>query len=210
MAVADPAAAATPTVGAAGVGAEGDGPLPDRMIRWAPVDKTGLEQLHFKVEPDRIVAESMVLGEKGGEPFAAHYRLLLDRRWMARELHVRLLGRAQGLHLFHDGKGYWRDESFTALPSLDGCFDLDLAATPFTASLPANRLALKPNEARDVKLVYVPFPRLTPVPLQMRWRRLDAGRRYRYQAVQLDFSCDLELDEDGIVCDFPDAFSRLV
>lgn len=186
-----------------------DAPLPDRMIRWRKAAGTGLEQLHFKVEPDRIAAEGLVLGEKGGEPFAAQYRLLLDRRWMARELHVRLLGRGQGLHLFHDGKGYWRDESFAALPALDGCFDVDLSATPFTASGPPNRLGLKPGEARDIKLVYVPFPRLTPVPLQMRWRRVDARRLYRCQAAQIDYSFEVELDDDGVVGDFPDAFHRL-
>lgn len=184
-------------------------PLPDRIIRWQAHGWTGLEHLHFKVEPDRISIESMVMGDREDMNFALSYRLSLDRRWTVREAHLRVVGQPQGLHLYADGRGYWHDGMGAAYPGLDGCFDIDIAVTPFTSGLPMRRLGLKPNEAKDIRVVFISIPDLTPMTIEQRFRCLEPDRRYRFQALGGDGSYEVELDEDGIVRDYPGAFTRL-
>ena len=59
-------------------------------------------------------------------------------------------------------------------------------------------------------MVYIPMPSLTPVIDEQRYTCIEPGRRYLYEAVDRTFSAELEVDEDGLVVDYPTLFRRLV
>ncbi|WP_212522725.1 putative glycolipid-binding domain-containing protein [Actibacterium sp. MT2.3-13A] len=178
-----------------------------KVVRWSDWDAAGLEHLSLARTGTGTVVDSLVIGVHEGLPYGLHYRLKLDPQWRVRELLAERAG-GTGLHILSDGKGSWTEAGGGALPRLDGCIDVDIAATPFTNSLPIRRLALQQGQAQEIRVAYVPLPDLDPRAAEQRYTRL-GNRRYLYEAIASGFAAELEVDEEGIVYDYPDLFRRL-
>ncbi len=181
--------------------------LPARTVRWKSCDNTGLEHFCLHMNADTIQGEGVVIGARGGTPYGLHYRVTTDMQWRTLEVWVRM---ASGvfLHVFSDGQGHWTDDKGDAMPNLDGCIDVDIAATPFTNTLPIRRLSLSEGCTTDLTMAYVPLPSLQMCPDGQRYTRI-ASRRYLYESADRDFSAELAVDEDGLVMDYPGLFRRL-
>ncbi len=103
------------------------------------------------------------------------------------------------LRLEADGEGHWAGR-----PELDGCIDVDVYPSPFTNSLPIRRL----GEAAETTAAWVQIPELTVEPLPQRYTPLTATR-WRYEALSTGFTTEFEVDEDGLVLDYPELARRL-
>ena len=101
-----------------------------------------VEHLTFDRSSGGIVVESAVVGQRYGRAYRLAYRVECDAHWHVTHAVLKVMGGGT-LELRGDGAGHWRDGSGRALPELDGCIDIDIAATPFTNSLPIGRLELR-------------------------------------------------------------------
>lgn len=108
-----------------------------------------------------------------------------------------------------DGEGHWRDGEGRVLSEIEGCIDIDIAATPFTNSLPIRRLALARGERQPVRVACIAAPALAPVGVEQACTCIDPGCEYRYEGLFRNFSAKLRVDEDGLVIDYPALFRRL-
>jgi len=182
----------------------------NRSVRWIPASGVGAEHLHIQMLPDMgHLVESVVVGTRSSVDFGLSYRIVLDRAWQVREAELRLVGNGQCLMLRADGRGHWHDAHGAPLAALDGCMDIDIAATPFTNTIPIRRLGLQQDEAKVIRLVYVPIPSLAPVAIEQRYTCLQPDRLYRYEGLVSGFSGELPVDEDGLIIDYPDIFKRV-
>lgn len=185
-------------------------PLFLKTVRWRPLEGEGLE--HLAVGPlgeKTIRASSVLIGERGGRPYGLRYRIDCDEAWAVSAFSLETTS-GHRLHLLSDGKGHWRDADGTALPTLDGCIDIDLAGTPFTNTLPIRRLGLTPDAGTvRLNMLYVPFDTFEPFADGQNYTCLEEGRLYRYEAEDRSFAADLPVDEDGLVTDYPTLFQRL-
>jgi hypothetical protein len=183
-------------------------PLASLSARWRPHEGVGLEHLDVRRDGQRIVADSVVIGDRAGVSYGARYRVICDAAWVTRSLDIETTaGRA--LHIRSDGAGHWLDVDNHPLPHLDGCIDIDLAASPFTNTLPIRRAGLKPRgRAKEFRMAYVPFDTLVPNVDAQRYRCLETGL-YRYEAVDGSFVAELTVDDDGLVVDYPPLFRRV-
>jgi uncharacterized protein len=107
-----------------------------------------------------------------------------------------------------DGEGNWFDAAATPLAGLRDAIDIDLSASPFTNTLPIRRCNLGVGESVDITTAYVAFPDLTVNADPQRYTRL-GQHRYRYASRDSDFTRDIEVDEDGLVVNYPGLFRRL-
>jgi hypothetical protein len=137
---------------------------------------------------------------------ARHIQIL---SWRCSPLSDSFISR-QSLSLVSDGAGNWRYGSGEPLPELVGALDVDLTATPFTNTLPIRRLRLKAGESAEIRAAYIRFPDLAVMPDRQRYTCLEAGRLYRYEAVDGDFSRDIEVDDNGLVVTYPGLFRRIL
>lgn len=183
--------------------------------RWAAWDGRGLEHLRLLVERDAVRADSVLLAvDDGGRPYRARYRIDCDGGWRVRRARIELLeepGRA--LDLRADGRGRWTDGATGAPLPLDGCVDVDVYPSPFTNTLPLRRLP-DPGEGRPVaiEVAWVVLPELTVRVSRQEYTLLAreaAGARWRFRAVDSDFTAELAVDRDGLVRDYPDIARRL-
>ncbi|TMD60742.1 MAG: transcriptional regulator [Chloroflexi bacterium] len=177
-----------------------------REVMWTPVRGPGFE--HCRVTGR--VADGMVIGIRGDQPFRTRYAVEWDERWRTRSLHVDLLDAAKSVVLLADGEGNWRTAEGRAIAALDGCIDVDLSVTPFTNTLPVRRLDLAPLASQELSVAYVDVPDLRVGISRQRYTclvRRDDGTMHRFESGT--FRSDIVLDADGLVVEYPHGFTRV-
>lgn len=128
----------------------------NRSIQWTGWGGKGLENLSLCESTDGLLVDSLVIGEHEGTAYELHYHLQLNPKWHVREMMLSFL-QGETVHVFSDGNGNWRDIEGTELLNLSGCVDVDIAATPFTNTLPIRRLGFKNGQSEDIKVAYVHY-----------------------------------------------------
>ncbi|NPT36819.1 putative glycolipid-binding domain-containing protein [Paraburkholderia xenovorans] len=179
-----------------------------RELRWVSEEGDGIEHLAFDSHEDGFAAESVVVGQRYGKPYGLHYKVRCDAQWRTRYAWLKVVGGGE-LELHGDGEGHWRDGHGLVLSAIEGCIDIDIAATPFTNTLPIRRLQLAEGEHRPISAAYISTPDLQVTRAGQAYSCIALHREYRYEGIFRDFTADLKVDEDGLVIDYPTLFTRL-
>lgn len=183
------------------------------QVMWSGWSSPLLEHLRLTRLGDSVVADGVIVGVKDEDGLRVRYRVMCDPAWRVREAEVGLLdGDNRSLGLRSDGAGRWTTAAGAALPELAGCVDVDIAATPFTNTLPIRRLRLAQGQAAEVRVAYVAVPELRVTPVAQRYTCLRAtpdGGLYRYENLTSYYRADLPVDEDGLVLDYPEQRRRV-
>ncbi|XAZ22402.1 putative glycolipid-binding domain-containing protein [Sinorhizobium sp. B11] len=178
-----------------------------RTVQWTDWNGDGLETLSIAHNDEDVLAEGIVSGHFEAGKYDLNYRLTIDPQWRVRDVRVQIVNGPR-LHILSDGLGRWVSEDGTELSDLAGCLDVDIAATPFTNTLPIRRLGQKTGVAEEISVAYVSLPNLIVEPVQQRYTKL-AGNRFFYEGLSTGFAAELEVDGDGIVLDYPGVYRRL-
>jgi len=185
----------------------------DRNIMWTPWSEPGLEHLHLLQQDGNILADSIIVGVSNRLPFRLHYEITCDSNWKVKELGLTLLsGNRESIKIQTDGQGHWSTHTGDPVPSLEGCIDVDISATPFTNTLPIRRLALSPGQSAELLVAYASIPEIELKPERQRYTCLewntDRGL-YKYEGLESGFSTELPVDSEGLVIDYPGLFKRV-
>ncbi|MEW7888392.1 putative glycolipid-binding domain-containing protein [Agrobacterium fabrum] len=184
------------------------------VVRWKDWEGHGLEHCLYSESDDGLVLEGVVAGTRHGA-YGGYYYVLTDTNFQTREVRVVYVG-GPSLHVESDGRGNWRDVIRNRpLPNLTGCIDVDIGITPATNTLPIKRLKLQAQESSDIVVAYVPLPDqidgdFLPQRAEQRYTCLTPNRRYRYEGLFRAFTAELEVDDAGLVLDYPQTFRRAV
>lgn len=177
---------------------------------WNPAHPgVGLE--HLLLSEGEASAVVVAFDEATG-PFRLSYRLAWGPAWQLHQADfvVDSHHASQALSLRTDGQGHWRDGHNRVLKALDGCLDIDIWPTPFTNSFPIRRAAMAVGERREFRMVWVEAPQLNVLAMPQAYTRL-ADRLYRFETLDgSGFKADLQVDEDGVVLDYPGLFRRVL
>ncbi|HEY1999040.1 putative glycolipid-binding domain-containing protein [Paraburkholderia sp.] len=179
-----------------------------REVRWASVEGEGIEHLAFDAHEDGVLVESAVVGQRYGKAYGLYYRLRCDPRWRVTYAWLKIVGGAE-LELHGDGEGRWRDGHGLMLSTIEGCIDIDIAATPFTNTLPIRRLQLAEGEREPIPVAYISTPELQVTRVEQAYSCVELNREYRYEGIFRQFTANMRVDEDGLVIDYPTLFTRL-
>jgi hypothetical protein len=145
--------------------------------------------------------------------FRLHYEITCDTNWNVKELGLTLLsGNRKSIKIQTDGQGHWSTHTGDPVPSLDGCIDIDISATPFTNTLPIRRLELRPGQSAELLVAYVLIPEMELRTDRQRYTCLElnaGGGLYKYEGLESHFSAELPVDRDGLVIDYPGLFKSI-
>ena len=169
--------------------------------RWVRCDGAGTEELTLSWENEAWTASGVVGAER------VQYVLRVSPTWQVRQF---LLFRdlpEPDLWLATDGHARWGEMNGAHRPELDGCHDIALACTPFTATLPIRRLPIEVGDATELAVIAVDVETLSVVTRPHRYERL-ASRTWRFTDVVADEVTTFEVDEYGLVVDHPGRFVR--
>ena len=170
-----------------------------RNLETRGVEKATIQETATEVRIDSHVTDSPVAG------VILQYQLRLDTHWRVREAILQLHD-GDRLVLEADGAGHWQRNG-KACPALEGCIDVDIAATPLTNTLPIRRLGLAHGACIDLDVVMVAVPSLQVTCVRQRYLRHDAYH-YQYRGLDTGTVAELRVDEYGMVACYPGLFTR--
>jgi hypothetical protein len=180
-----------------------------RTVLWRKTDDISIEYSVLQCDGDGFVLEGTVILILDSLPVKVTYRVDCDSHWRTR--HVKLqqeqAGKVSKLLLDVDENQHWQ-ENQVPLQFADGLFDVDFEISPATNTLPIHRLNLKVGESAKSTAVWVRFPSLKLERLKQRYSRV-GDRSYRYEAPELGFEAQLEIDEAGLMVKYGDLWMRI-
>jgi len=175
---------------------------------WERLDAPGWESVCLQQVAAGWEIDGRYVGRHEGAAVAAEYRLILDPHWVTVRLEAAWgLGPARTWLTLDRIGTRWRANG-TPRPDLDGCIDVDIRWTPLTNTLPIRRLGLQPGDAREIEVAWVGEGDLAVGKNAQRYTRTGA-RTWRFEALENGFAADLEVDDLGLVVDYPALFRRL-
>lgn len=150
---------------------------------------------------------------EGPAPFAIRYVLQLDRSTGQTHFDgwVRSGSTAERVITVSGSPGAeWRieggDDEGAATIASGTC--IDLGWTPLTNTFSIWRLDLAIGESTDIVNAWVPFPEFVLRPSVQRYTRV-GDRQYRYDQPEIEFSADLDIDEQGFVRRYGDIWEAV-
>ena len=182
------------------------------IARWTPWDHTEgtvdddgqpvHETLTIVWENEAWTASGVVGREQ------VHYILRISPTWHVRQFLLFRDMEDPDLWLGTDGSGRWGEMNGAHRPELDGCVDLDLPCTPFTNTLPIRRLPLHVGDSADITVAYIDVETLDVQPDRQRYTRLDT-HRWRFEQLETGWTQEFEVDQYGLIRDYPTLFRRI-
>ncbi len=140
---------------------------------------------------------------------ACSFRVEVDDGWATRVVEASAVSAAgeRRLRLTADADRRWSRDG-ERLPGLDGCVDVDVAATPLTNTFPIRRLAaLAVGEEVTTPVAWVDVPELGVARVDQTYRRT-GPRRWRYSD-DAHGAFELTVDDDGLVVDYTGMATRV-
>lgn len=177
------------------------------QIKWRHLESVGLELVRVDFTPSLIDVEGRVIGQQGGQDFALDYSLELDADWRLLRAEMRLLD-GHCLVLRRSDAGHWLNGYGLNMPVLHDATDIDIFATPFTNSLPLNRVKPAEGEAAEVSVIYIADLELVPTKAVQTYKHVGPGK-YEYQSLTTGYQTEFEVDEYNYVLTYPGLFERV-
>ncbi len=173
------------------------------LIEWSTWDGGHSEAVTLAWENEAWTVSGIVGRER------IQYVLRLSPTWQVRQfLLFRDLDEAD-LWLATDGGGRWGEMNGEHRVELDGCYDVELACTPFTHALPIRRLPLLVGHTADIVVARIDVDTLGIVPAHRRYTR---SGTHRWVVTDLDDPTaepiEFDVDDYGFATDLPERFIR--
>ncbi|MEI5908617.1 putative glycolipid-binding domain-containing protein [Bacillus spongiae] len=179
-----------------------------KEVFWESKEFVGCEYLQISKNGSRILAEGRVLFATKEEARHISYVIEMNNRWFTRNVQVYDIGKNKSICLQSDGKGKWFSNE-KHVKEMDGAIDVDISVTPFSNTLPINRVEWQEKQVRTFNMIYIDVHTLSLKNIEQEYTYLGAfseGRKFRYKC--REYKTIITVDETGLVLDYPDLFSR--
>lgn len=180
----------------------------DKIIVWKStyVNTTEFTTINFK---DTIEVKGHITGQGLGKLLNVNYLLEINEKWEIQSVNINFQSDSTfNISLTKNKDNHWVNEKGKILEQLDNCIDIDIALTPFTNTLPINRLGLAVGESKEIKVVYFELPNKNFSPSKQRYTNLGNGV-YKYENLASGFTANLKVDSQGFVLDYPGIWHRV-
>lgn len=174
-------------------------------VHWSTWAGDGHEHTSIRWENEGFT----VSGTLSDNPQREHiqYVLRLSATWQARQFILFRDLEEPDLWLATDGTGRWGEMNGARRTELDDCYDIDMACTPFTQTLPIRRVPLLDGDSTDLAVIVVDPDTLGARSVRQRYTRLS---QHQWRLEQDDSNdVTFTVDEFGLVVDFPELFRRV-
>ena len=172
-------------------------------ILWHRLDTPGHESARvFQTKSCWTLTGTAVFAHNA-KPCRLNYLLKCDSEWHT--LSAKITGwvgnETIGVNIAVDSDHHWQLNR-KPCPYVTGCVDLDLNFSPLSNTLPIRRLNLAVGREANVRAAWLSFPSFKLEPLDQVYRRVKRSR-YRYESLKPKFGAELEVDELGLVTNYP-------
>ena len=177
-------------------------------IVWKGIYYQSIEHCNIQFADDVIEVKSDINGRLNEIVYHINYLILLNRNWTT--LRFDISGHVSNDKISIEANkepddhwnvnGQYIDQSRT-------CIDIDLSLTPFTNTLPINRLGLSVGDQQIIDVLYIDLLEKSWKTVKQKYIRLSADE-YKFENVPNDFESQIRVDENGLVENYPGLFER--
>jgi uncharacterized protein len=173
------------------------------QVAWRTWDREHTETATIRWENEGFT----VNGHVGREDI--DYVLRLSPLWQLRQFILFRDLDEPDLWLVTDGSGRWGEMNGAHRPDLDGARDVHMPCSPLALSVPVIRMPLEIGHSAEVPLLTIDVDTLATANVTHRYTRI-TERRWSHRTGDLGSSPDVEfeVDEHGLVVDYPERFRR--
>jgi hypothetical protein len=177
-------------------------------LLWTGREYYSLENCLVNTTEHGSEISSIIIGKYEEKIYRVEYKIRTNQNWETVYFEVQSQHSDQKEKFIFegDGKGNWILDGQEA-GRFNGCIDIDIPLTPFTNSLPVNRLKLAQGAEQQIQVIYVDLLKNQITPVRQKYTRL-SNTTYHYENVPNDFEAKIEVDELGFVIDYPSLFVR--
>ncbi|QHS58593.1 putative glycolipid-binding domain-containing protein [Chitinophaga agri] len=178
-----------------------------QRILWKGIYYNTLEYLHIQSDTTHDI-QGNITGLVKDLPIHVQYKISTNAQWEVQTVIISILEHGENTLQLTRANDRWQDKQGTVHAIFDDCTDIDISLTPFTNTLPINRLSLAIGASADIAVVYFDLPGMDIKPARQRYSRLSATT-YRYESLTSGFTAELEVDEAGLVINYPEIWERI-
>ncbi len=175
-------------------------------ILWSGIEYYSLENCIVD-STDDVVVNSTIVGFYNKQIYRVEYLIKLNQLWETYHCYVKSqFNNEVKTFEFEKGHNKWSLNG-QYVNSFDGCTDVDIPLTPFTNSLPINRLQLNPGQEENIDVIYIDIFEDSIKHVKQKYRRISPDV-WKYENIPNDFEAEIKVDDDGFVIDYPQLFTR--
>lgn len=177
-------------------------------LLWTGRKYYSLENCLVKIGTIGSEITSTIIGRYKEKIYKVEYRIKANQNWETVLLEINSWHNdlTQLIRLEGDGKGNWMSNGQKS-EQFNGCIDVDISLTPFTNTLPVNRLNLRQNQTQEIQVIYCDLFEQQIKSVCQKYTCL-SSTEYHYENVPNDFEAITQVDESGFVIDYPSLFVR--
>ncbi len=148
---------------------------------------------------------STIIGDYESQIYKVEYHVKTNKNWETTFVNLKAQVN-NSYQLFtlekQDGKFLLNGKPDDKLKNI---FDIDISLTPFTNTLPINRLHLKDDERKIIEVLYFDILEKETKTVKQIYTRITADR-YIYENYNKSFKAEIKIDEQGLVVHYPNLF----
>jgi hypothetical protein len=180
----------------------------DKIMVWESTYVNTIEFTAIKFK-DNIEVNGQITGQGLGKLLNVNYQLEINNQWEVQKIKINLQSDSSfNITLLKNKNKQWTNEKGEIIPALNNCTDIDITLTPFTNTLPINRLNLGVGESKEIEVIYFDLTTHNFNPSKQRYTNLGNGT-YKYESLASGFTANLKVDSDGFVLNYPGIWHRV-
>ena len=176
-------------------------------ISWTGIESQSEENCRILFSGDGIDVQSFISGIESEKKFTVNYRIRLTKNWEVISANINFVfGDTNAAYFLEKDKGGWKLNN-VSMPQFNNCRYIDISFTPFTNSLPINRLNLGTNESQLIQVVYFDIEENEVREATQKHTRVGENQ-FKFENVPNDFEAVIDVDKNGLVEYYPGLFEK--
>lgn len=180
----------------------------NKHITWIGGEHLSIEKCHIIEKEQSFHSRGELVGNKNNQVYGLDYQIVVDEQWKTRFFSINSSqgNKSYSVHA-HKINNLWVIDD-VEYPEFNECLDVNIATTPYTNTLPINRLKLEIGESKEINVLYInPLEERITLVMQ-RYKRL-SDFTYFYENLWNDFKATIIVDEDGIVQEYSGMYKAI-
>lgn len=179
-----------------------------KTLIWQGIAFQSLEYFKLKEENGNYIAASRIIGYYNDSMYTTDYQISIDKDWKT----TSFLIESEINMIRHTLKGKRIQNEWEINDRINPDFKdfnfIDISLTPFTNTLPINKLKLPENGSEEINVIYIDVLNNVIKPVSQQYTRMTSDT-YHYDNLHTDFKADIVVDEDGLVISYPGLFEKI-
>jgi hypothetical protein len=177
-------------------------------ILWSGREYRSLENCLVNYTETGVEISSTIVGHYQGKIYKVDYQILTNLKWetLVFEVQTQCNDSREFLRFEAMQHGGWLANG-ESTKLYNGCIDVDISLTPFTNSLPINRMQAALAQQQEITVIYIDVLHQRIKPVRQLYKK-NSQSNYHFENVPNDFEADIAIDDSGLVVDYPGLFVR--